>query len=153
MIIFFFVFALAVFPAITLAKSFVVGDNGGWTTGFDYQAWAKGKKFKTGDELIFKYTKGAHNVHKVDGNRFQKCVKPPLKEALTTGNDVITLATPGQKWYICGVANHCNGGQKLTITVTGKAKKVGKNSAQGIVKSWIQVFIAAVLTTGLIIIV
>jgi hypothetical protein len=37
---------------------------------------------------------------------------------LTSGNDVITLATPGRKWYICGVAKHCEAGnQKLVITV------------------------------------
>ena len=43
---------------------------------------------------------------------------PPANEALTTGNDVITLAIPGRKWYICGVNDHCaNYGQKLAITV------------------------------------
>ena len=37
---------------------------------------------------------------------------------LTTGNDVIPLSTPGNKWYICGVAKHCeSGNQKLSITV------------------------------------
>ncbi|KAE8056483.1 hypothetical protein FH972_013254 [Carpinus fangiana] len=37
---------------------------------------------------------------------------------LISGNDVITLATAGRKWYICGVAKHCeNGNQKLAITV------------------------------------
>ena len=39
-------------------------------------------------------------------------------EALTSGSDVITLATPGKKWYICGVAEHCEAAnQKLAITV------------------------------------
>ncbi|GJY87935.1 putative phytocyanin domain containing protein [Tanacetum coccineum] len=27
---------------------------------------------------------------------------PPTNEALTSGYDVITIATPGRKWYICG---------------------------------------------------
>ncbi|EEF46461.1 hypothetical protein RCOM_1494350 [Ricinus communis] len=32
------------------------------------------------------------------------------------------LATPGKKWYICGVGKHCEvGGQKLTITVQSEA--------------------------------
>jgi hypothetical protein len=31
---------------------------------------------------------------------------------------VITLAIPGKKWYICGVAKHCEvKNQKLVITV------------------------------------
>lgn len=39
-------------------------------------------------------------------------------EALITGNDTIVLATPGPKWYICGVAQHCAvGGQNLVIVV------------------------------------
>jgi hypothetical protein len=39
-------------------------------------------------------------------------------KALISGNDVITLATLGRKWYICGVAKHCeNGNQKLVILV------------------------------------
>ncbi|KAF6144438.1 hypothetical protein GIB67_024665, partial [Kingdonia uniflora] len=33
-------------------------------------------------------------------------------------NDVITLATPRKKWYICGVGKHCEvGDHKLVITV------------------------------------
>lgn len=54
----------------------------------------------------------------VDGSTFQQCVPPPLNEALTTGNDVITLETPGNKWFICSIGNHCEDGkQKLQITV------------------------------------
>ena len=70
---------------------------------------------------VFQYPVGAHNVFKVNGTAFQNCQKPPLREALTTGNDVIVLATPGRKWYICGVRNHCNYGQKLVITVLPQA--------------------------------
>ncbi|RVW59658.1 hypothetical protein VitviT2T_020337 [Vitis vinifera] len=67
---------------------------------------------------VFKYTAGRHNVFKVNGTVFTNCTIPPPNEALTTGNDVITLATPGRKWYICGVNDHCaNYGQKLAITV------------------------------------
>ena len=69
---------------------------------------------------VFKYTQGNHNVFKVNGTAFKDCIIPPLNEALTTGNDTITLATPGNKWYICGVKDHCvNSGQKLAITVYG----------------------------------
>ncbi|XP_059658379.1 blue copper protein-like [Cornus florida] len=105
-------------PAYESAKKFIVGDDNGWTPYFNYQAWAEGKKFVVGDKLVFNYPVGAHNVFKVNGTGFQECIKPPLSEALTTGNDVITLATPGRKWYICGVAKHCAvGNQKLVITV------------------------------------
>ena len=49
----FFVFALfaVMVPASTMAKEFTVGDQSGWTTGYDYQAWAQGKDFRVGDKL------------------------------------------------------------------------------------------------------
>ncbi|KAF8403443.1 hypothetical protein HHK36_011547 [Tetracentron sinense] len=106
------------FPAVAMATEYVVGDESGWTILYDYQAWAKDKQFFVGDKLVFKYPVGGHNVFKVNGTGFKECIVPPANEALTTGNDVITLATPGNKWYICGVGKHCAyGGQKLSITV------------------------------------
>ncbi|KAL6327979.1 hypothetical protein AAG906_031323 [Vitis piasezkii] len=53
---------------------------------------------------VFKYMVGLHNVFKVNGTVFTNCTIPPANEAFTTGNDEITLATPGRKWYICGLA-------------------------------------------------
>ncbi|ONK74274.1 uncharacterized protein A4U43_C03F4570 [Asparagus officinalis] len=47
------------------------------------------------DISVFKYAVGKHNVLKADGPAFQACRVPPESEALTTGYDVITLATPG----------------------------------------------------------
>ena len=67
---------------------------------------------------MFKYVAGKHNVFRVNGTLFQQCSIPPTNEALTSGYDVITLATPGRKWYICGVGKHCeSGGMKLFINV------------------------------------
>lgn len=40
-----------VHPTITLAKTFIVGDDSGWRTGFNYQNWTNGKQFRTGDEM------------------------------------------------------------------------------------------------------
>lgn len=68
--------------------------------------------------VVFKYPIGKHNVFKVDGPGFQQCVVPAANASLATGYDVITLATPGRKWYICGVGKHCvAGGMKLVIDV------------------------------------
>lgn len=36
---------------IVVAKEFVVGDDHGWTIGFDYAAWAADKTFQVGDLL------------------------------------------------------------------------------------------------------
>ncbi|XP_048131622.1 uncharacterized protein LOC115746443 [Rhodamnia argentea] len=111
----------AIVPVSVMGTEFMVGDDKGWTLNFDYQAWAEGKQFYVGDKLVFKYPGGAHNVLKVNGTGFQECVAPAGTVALTTGNDVITLLTPGRKWYICGVGKHCaSGNMKLVITVLPK---------------------------------
>ncbi|XVF06637.1 hypothetical protein REPUB_Repub06bG0067100 [Reevesia pubescens] len=76
------------------------------------------KVFRVGDKLVFQYPQGNHNVFKVNGTAFKNCDVPPANEAVTSCNDTIVLATPGRKWYICGVSNHCAAyGQKLKITV------------------------------------
>lgn len=55
----------------------------------------------------------------MSGPDFKACNVPPENKARTSGNDVITLMTPGRKWYICGKAygQHCQAGQKLFINV------------------------------------
>ncbi|XP_021833704.1 mavicyanin-like [Prunus avium] len=109
---------LAIFAPSILATDYVVGDDKGWTINFDYQAWAQGKLFYVGDNLVFNYPKGAHTVLKVNGTGFQQCASPLDSVPLTSGKDVINLATPGRKWYICGVGQHCElRNQKLVITV------------------------------------
>ncbi|PQM36479.1 basic blue protein-like [Prunus yedoensis var. nudiflora] len=42
------------------ARSYTVGDAGGWT--FNVAGWPKGKPFKAGDVLVFNYASSAHNV-------------------------------------------------------------------------------------------
>ncbi|KAD6453476.1 hypothetical protein R6Q59_015360 [Mikania micrantha] len=117
-----FIGILASFATCISATEFIVGDGYGWTLNFDYQAWAKGKEFVVGDKIVFKYPVGKHNVFKVDGEGFQRCIVPTANESLATGYDVITLATPGRKWYICGVGKHCEtGGMKLVIDVLSQS--------------------------------
>lgn len=48
----FIIIAMAtVFLPSVLGKEFIVGDSTGWTTNFDYQAWAKDKHFQVGGTL------------------------------------------------------------------------------------------------------
>ena len=71
--------------------------------------------------VVFKYNKDNHNVFKVNQTSFKDCIIPS-SGGLTSGHDVITLATPGKKWYICGFPSHCSDhNQKLVITVEGEA--------------------------------
>ncbi|XP_077247806.1 blue copper protein 1a-like [Tasmannia lanceolata] len=109
---------LAVHLGPSLAKEFIVGGDKGWTVGVvDYQAWADGEEFHIGDKLVFNYPPGKHTVCKVDGVAFKSCTVPPANMTLTTGKDIVTLASTGKKWYICGVGQHCANGQKFSITV------------------------------------
>ncbi|KAL7150181.1 hypothetical protein ABFS83_05G093100 [Erythranthe nasuta] len=113
------IIALAVAPA-AFATDYTVGDDSGWKLGVNYTTWAEGKNFRVGDTIMFKYKSGAHNVMKVNGSDFQKCASSnETAVPLTTGNDVIPLATPGKKWYICTIGEHCFKGMKLVITVSG----------------------------------
>ena len=67
---------------------------------------------------VFNYPVGVHNVHKADLASFQSCTPSATSVALTTGSDVITLASEGKKWYLCSIASHCaSGNMKLAITV------------------------------------
>ncbi|KAI3518003.1 hypothetical protein L1887_06308 [Cichorium endivia] len=68
-------------------------------------------------DAVFRYPVGKHNVFRVDGSSFQQCAIPTANKALTSGYDVISLETPGRKWYICGVGKHCLMGLKLFINV------------------------------------
>ncbi|KAL8114512.1 blue copper protein 1a-like [Apium graveolens] len=116
-----FFVALALISAVVapaLATDFIVGDENGWRTNFDYKTWAASKEFHVGDNLIFRYSPGLHNVHRADLVSFQNCTPSATSVALTTGNDRITLASEGKKWYLCTKATHCaTGNMKLAITV------------------------------------
>ena len=45
------VIATMFLPSIVMATEYVVGDDHGWTLGFDYNAWAANKVFQVGDTL------------------------------------------------------------------------------------------------------
>ncbi|KAL3833574.1 hypothetical protein ACJIZ3_008310 [Penstemon smallii] len=103
--------------ASAVATDYMVGDNAGWKLEVNYTEWAKGKDFRVGDTLMFMYNKDYHNVAKVNGTDFQQCTASNASNLLRTGSDTITLATPGKKWYICGLSDHCSKGMKLVINV------------------------------------
>ncbi|KAL4200360.1 hypothetical protein AMTRI_Chr03g56010 [Amborella trichopoda] len=131
-----FLFASVVLPAIVLAKDHVVGDEKGWTINFDYNSWAEGREFMVGDTLTFTYPQGVHNVVKVNASSFENCIKEPNNGIMNSGSDKITLATPGNKWYICTFGQHCaSGGQKLKITVSEMAFAPGAEAPTSSAKS------------------
>ncbi|CAD5169682.1 unnamed protein product [Musa acuminata subsp. malaccensis] len=100
-----------------MAADIVVGDEKGWLPDFNYTSWVQGKQFKVGDNLVFKYKAGAHNVMQVWGVEFEACSASAAAIVFATGNDMVALDAPGKRWYICGVGDHCSRGQKLAVDV------------------------------------
>ncbi|GAA0169981.1 hypothetical protein LIER_24348 [Lithospermum erythrorhizon] len=98
------------------AADHVVGDKNGWLDILvDYTEWAAGKKFVVGDKLIFNYDT-THDVAVVDKDGYDACIAstPPY----TGGKTTITLTSPGLKYFICTISDHCSaGGMQLPITV------------------------------------
>ncbi|XP_008789579.2 blue copper protein 1a-like [Phoenix dactylifera] len=111
------VVAMAILPAMARATEYVVGDDMGWNLGVNYTDWARGKVFRVGDSLVFRYDPENHNVLRVSGPDFQACNKVSAQGPLASGDDAVPLSSPGKRWYFCGKAGHCESGQKLVITV------------------------------------
>ncbi|WOK99474.1 hypothetical protein Cni_G08186 [Canna indica] len=113
------VFVAAAAIPLATAENFTVGDDNGWLPDVNYTTWAQGKVFRIGDNLIFNYIAGAHNVIVVGGDEFKLCNVSAGRapKVFSSGDDVVPLQTTGKKWYFCGIADHCSRGQKLVIDV------------------------------------
>ncbi|KAJ4835328.1 hypothetical protein Tsubulata_012794 [Turnera subulata] len=108
--------AVIILPTITMAADYIVGDGKGWNAGVDYQAWATDKVFRVGDRLVFDY-KLPNSVHSVKEDDFNKCLASG-GEVWISGHDIITLKTPGKRWYISSTGKRCLVlGQKMVIDV------------------------------------
>nr|CAB3499036.1 unnamed protein product [Digitaria exilis] len=98
-----------------LAESavYTVGDRGGWS--FNSANWPRGKRFRAGDVLVFKYSPKEHNVVPVSAAGYKSCSAPRGVRALTSGNDRVTLKR-GVNYFICSFPGHCQSGMKVAIT-------------------------------------
>ncbi|MED6109732.1 hypothetical protein PIB30_036293 [Stylosanthes scabra] len=115
---------------VGMATDYVVGDDKGWTTDFNYTKWANDKAFHVGDRLVFKYKNKTHNVFKVNDTEFKSCTVPNDTQPFSSGHDFIPLLTEGTKWYICGKSDHCaNRQMKLLIHVGSPAPAPAPSAA------------------------
>ncbi|KAG9146003.1 hypothetical protein Leryth_015650 [Lithospermum erythrorhizon] len=96
-----------------------VGDSAGWTTigNVDYKQWGSTKSFQIGDVIVFQYSPQFHNVMQVTHAEFRACNASSPISTHTTGNDSITITTPGHHFFLCAVPGHCQAGQKVDINV------------------------------------
>ncbi|KAK1265931.1 hypothetical protein QJS04_geneDACA014563 [Acorus gramineus] len=98
---------------VARAAIYTVGDGGGWT--FNTVSWPRGKRFRAGDVLVFKYNPSVHNVVAVDGRSYSSCGTPRGAKIYKSGNDRITLAR-GTSYFICNLPGHCQSGMKIAVT-------------------------------------
>uniref|UniRef100_A0A0D9ZCA6 Plantacyanin n=1 Tax=Oryza glumipatula TaxID=40148 RepID=A0A0D9ZCA6_9ORYZ len=98
-----------------LAESavYTVGDRGGW--GFNSGGWLRGKRFRAGDVLVFKYSPSAHNVVAVNAAGYKSCSAPRGAKVYKSGSDRVTLAR-GTNYFICSFPGHCQAGMKIAVT-------------------------------------
>ncbi|KAJ7951902.1 cucumber peeling cupredoxin-like [Quillaja saponaria] len=102
----------------------VVGDTIGWTIPQNggatvYQNWAASQKFMVGDILAFNFSTNRHDVLQVPKESYDSCSSAnPIGNTITNGPANITLTTAGNNYYICTFSQHCQLGQKLSITVS-----------------------------------
>ncbi|XP_054799353.1 basic blue protein-like [Prosopis cineraria] len=94
------------------AATYTVGGSGGWS--FNSDTWAKGKRFRAGDVLVFNYDATMHNVVALNRNGYKSCSAPAGARVLSSGKDQIRLAH-GQNYFICGNPGHCQSGMRLAI--------------------------------------
>ncbi|RLN03778.1 hypothetical protein C2845_PM13G02470 [Panicum miliaceum] len=99
--------------------SYTVGaPAGSWDLQTNYTRWASGISFRTGDQLVFKYSPAAHNVLEVSKADHDSCTASRPLATFATGDDTVPLPAGGvTRYFICGVPGHCAGGMKLAVRV------------------------------------
>ncbi|KAF7075584.1 hypothetical protein CFC21_080348 [Triticum aestivum] len=109
------VLLLAVCCTTTLVhgKEWIVDDKG-WTIGIS--GWENGKRFKSGDVLVFKYESAMHNLVQVEERDYNSCLVVGPSKFHDSGNDHIQLAG-GKAFFLCSVMRHCEQGMKMAVTV------------------------------------
>ncbi|KAJ8568507.1 hypothetical protein K7X08_028040 [Anisodus acutangulus] len=114
--------AIAMLLGSTMATNYTVGGpDGGWDQISDLFGWAASKTFYVGDNLIFSYAL-SHSVLEVTKASFDSCEITSPIAIYTGGTTVITLASVGKRYFICGTGGHCTVGRmKLEINTLSKA--------------------------------
>ncbi|XP_039126433.1 early nodulin-like protein 3 [Dioscorea cayenensis subsp. rotundata] len=120
-------------PTPISSFEFEVGGNAGWAvpskdTQF-YNHWASDNRFKIGDTINFKYDKDSVLV--VEEGDYDKCDSAHPIFFSNNGNTVYTLDHSGAFYFISGIAEHCQKGQKMIIRVMGHSEGPGSSPDAG----------------------
>ncbi|KAK3132586.1 hypothetical protein QOZ80_6AG0524830 [Eleusine coracana subsp. coracana] len=125
------VMAMAVF-GMASAATYNVGEPGGsWDLRTNYADWVASKRFHPGDELVFKYPVGQHDVLEVTKEAFDSCTASNAIATHTNGNDIIRLTAPGTRYFLCSIGTHCANGMKIQVNVVPGATSMAPAGAPG----------------------
>ncbi|CAM0949495.1 unnamed protein product [Alopecurus aequalis] len=112
-----------------LSASYTVGaPRGSWDLQTNYVQWTSNMKFRTGDEVLFRYSRAVHNVVEVNKVDYDACSASSPIASFQTGNDIVPLIAAGSRYFICGVPGHCDNGMKVRINIE-EATPSGSTSA------------------------
>ncbi|KAM0862620.1 hypothetical protein ACQ4PT_045138 [Festuca glaucescens] len=101
-----------------LGASYTVGTpRGSWDLQTNYVQWTSNMKFLRGDQVLFRYSRTAHNVVEVSKADYAACSTSSPIASFQTGNDIVPLTAAGSRYFICGVPGHCDAGMKVRINV------------------------------------
>ncbi|CAL4909621.1 unnamed protein product [Urochloa decumbens] len=99
----------------------IVGAGKGWRMPPNrtyYDEWTRTRQISIGDKLMFLYRSGVHNIVEVPTRAlFDACSMRNITSRYQNGPTIIELTEPGERFYFCGVGEHCEVGQKLAINV------------------------------------
>ncbi|ONI09244.1 hypothetical protein PRUPE_5G226300 [Prunus persica] len=82
-----------------------------------YNEWASKKRFNVDDTLYFGYDAFADSVLVVSKEDYEKCHSDRPIYYSNDGHTVVTLDRPGLFYFMSGVAEHCEKGQKMVVKV------------------------------------
>ena len=79
-----------------LGASYTVGaPRGSWDLQTNYAQWTSNMKFLKGDQVLFRYSRAAHNVVEVSKADYDACSASNPIANFQTGNDIVPLTATG----------------------------------------------------------
>ncbi|WOK91435.1 hypothetical protein Cni_G00126 [Canna indica] len=98
---------------------FNVGGRDGWVPNpsESYSSWAGRNRFQVNDTLVFKYSQGVDSVLVVTKQDYDACNASNPIQKLEGGDSVFKLDRSGPFYFISGVPENCQKGQKLAVVV------------------------------------
>ncbi|KAL2612643.1 hypothetical protein R1flu_024335 [Riccia fluitans] len=112
------------------AQTYNVGDGAGWTTNMNYTAWANQYKFREGDTIVFLYSRGSHDVLRVNQRDYLACSASTPIETDASGETAFQLRAGGY-YFICGFPGHCKHQQKVYVRVLPPLSSLPRPSTGG----------------------